>query len=97
MADQRVSVRVPDELLDEYDREFGAGEYGSTSRGAKLREAMQLHVEIERLLETLGYTDADQLGDDPKERRRFVRQAILDLQRREDSPGRTDPWNAPDG
>lgn len=76
-----IGVWIPEDsdLVDRFDITFSGGP-GSYSRSKELSEAMELHITVENVLEEINYGFGS-----GRQRRHFVRQALLAQARREAS------------
>jgi hypothetical protein len=80
MPDDRRSwsANVDTDFADRFDEYFGAGEYGPRSRSELLENAARMYLQIHTAIDA---TDYQFSAEPPK--RHWVRQAVLDLYRRE--------------
>ena len=67
------------ELLEEFDAYYKLESDGPYSRGNRIKEAMELQLTIDQAIDEVGYDI-----DNPRDKRNFVRQLILDDARRGD-------------
>jgi len=73
-----IWIGEDDDLLDRFDREFGTTD-PQWSRSKEVKEAMELHIEVQRAIDGLdGYH-----FDSEVSKRHWVRQALRDMAARE--------------
>lgn len=75
-----VSIWVPegDDTVDQFDRDLANKLGADYSRSEKIKDAMELYRAVEMILEDLDYGEMDETS-----KRHLVRQALLEMDRRE--------------
>lgn len=75
-----VWIGADDRLVEEFDAELAAKAGAQYSRSAKIKESMRLYLAVEQTLDQIDYQFSAE-----QSKRAFVRQALLDHARREQS------------
>lgn len=73
-----IWVGEDEDIVERFDRQLDKGKTNSYSRSKEIKKAMELHLEVEDLLESLEYDFPD-----ARAKRAWLRQALLDHYRRE--------------